>query len=239
MQSFKEFLLGEAKRKPKEPDWPDADYQSGYSRLRDMQSYLTRKDLRTQLFVPKRRDPKVMRELETQLRLRQVDKELREESIPILTAYHDAPPGNNKPGTGFWTSTAIQTKNGWTSDWYKYVKNNHSGWQTDYGFLFDVVDSPMVFDMMYAKDYYEWALDRGRITMKGYAQPYTTDDARHRFPWDQLARHFDAAHLSYAYRDDDITYGWDVESTVWFKTKFLKYKGAVRLNNYRYEDDEE
>lgn len=246
MINFKEFLNEKAK-KVKEPDWPDADYSSGFSKLRDMQNHLRKKHVGLQLFVPKRRDPAIVRAWETQARLRQVRRDMeavKEEAPPILTSYTEAPPGSNKPSEGFWTSTARPEANGtYTSDWYEYVKTNHKTWQTEYGYLFEVSSSAMVFDISYADQYYEWAMDKNRMSIpkSDWMHDYSPDDMRFRFPWDQLAKHFDGAWFngySSSYGgSSDFTYGWDVESTVWFNTKVLKYKGAVRLWNKNYEED--
>ena len=234
MITFKQFVDEASRKKSKEPPF---DVGQELGRLRDMQQYLTKSKLDLQLFVPKHRDPKVMRELETKARLSKVARELttvKEDAAPLLTSYREAPPGNNKPHEGFWTSTAIKMDDGkYTSDWYKFVKSNFKSWQTDFGYLFEVQSGAMIFDVSNAAQFYEWAMDYNRMSSEksSWAQEYSTDDAKLRFPWDELAKHFDAAHLSYPYSDDAFTYGWDVESTVWFNTKYLKYKGAVRLYN--------
>jgi len=253
MISFKQFLE-EAKKKPKEDNWhsgPEA-YASGYSNLRDIQANLNvemdgRKKF--QLFVPKRRDPQVeidrARDRRYREAKREVDAELKEEKAPVLTGFNEAPPGDNKPGRSFWTSTAIDRNDGtYTSDWYLYVKNNHRGWQTDYGYLFEVQPDARVFNISYAEQYYQWAMDQKRMKLpeREYYRPYSRDDMRSRFPWDELSRHFDAVHCSHPDRGhgygDDFTYGWDVESTAWFNTAALKYKGAVKLFRGGDPDDE-
>ncbi len=173
MYSFKSFLeLQEAKRKPKEPDWPDADYSSGYSQLRDKQAYLTRKDLGLQLFVPKRRDPKKAEEFARNRRywdaVKDIEDEnkakLKEERPPILTGFSESPPGDNKPHNSFWTSTAIKRGVGYTSRWYEYVQNTFPQWQTDYGYLFEVKSNALVFESHHLEQFYEWAETYGRMT---------------------------------------------------------------------------
>jgi hypothetical protein len=244
---FSEFL--NEKKKVKEPDSLD-DYQSEFVRLRDIQKVFSKslpEHYRLQMFVPKRRDPKVVARQQFERRWRETTKELKdsgdlkEEAPPVLSQLTDSPPGDNKPRMGFWTSTAIEKKDGtYTSDWYEFVKRTFPTWQTDYGYLFEVQSSPLIFDLNYADRYYEWALDNNRLSMpeRSYFRPYSLDDSRSRFPWDQLSRHFDAAFHAHSWDRDSFTQGWDVESTVWFKTDNLKYKGAVKLWHGFDGDDE-
>jgi hypothetical protein len=246
MITFKEFL-SEAK-KQKEPDWPDADYNSGYSRLRDMQAHLTDKPskFRLQLFVPKHRDPELMakykRDREWNQLKREFPDEIKEASIPILTSYREAPPGDNKPAGAFWTSSAITKPNGeYTSKWYEYVKTTFRDWQTDYGYLFEIDHSASVYDSSHLEQFYDWAESLGRLSselLSDYAAKNRDFAVRSQFPWDVMARHFDGVHHTYGYGgSSDLTYGWDVESTAWFNTGVLKYKGAVKL--WHGNEDEE
>lgn len=240
-KSFKEFLDEAKKKVPKEPDLPNAwDDDSGLARLRDIQQYSSWKASdhnKLQLFVPKRRDPKVALRVSALARARQFKKTnesiLVEEAPPLLHDYHESPPGDNKPRSGFWTSSARKKNNGtYTSAWYEFVKDRFPEWQTDYGYLFEIVGDPLIFDLddRSADDFTEWADRYGKSTTK------KRDDFNFgrrsemymRFPWDILTRHFDATHCD-AYGHDDFTSGWDIESTVWFKTRFLKYRGAVKL----------
>lgn len=217
------------------------DWGAEHTGLRHVQTLTWSINDRLQLFVPKRRNPTVQRERETEMRLRSVRKELDEERPPVLTSYRDSPPGNDKPAEGFWTSSAWETKTGWTSDWYRFVQRRFPEWQTDYGYLFEVDKSAQVFDLFYADDFFQWAESHDRVLTKTGDWPPadSPDNMRVRFPWDEMAKLFDGAHHSgggYG-RYDEFTYGWDVESTVWFNTSVLKYKGAVPLDS-GIEDDE-
>lgn len=242
---FKDFI-GEAKKK-KEDDWHQQSRE--YSSLSDMKSYLAHRispGMRHQLFVPKRRDPEVMRANAARRRVWDAysdlkkSGEIKEEAPPVLTAYRESPPGSNKPSNGFWTSTALKTNAGWTSDWYKLVQRQFPTWQTDYGYLFEVTGTPLLFDLGHADQFYQWAMDHGRIKRapNEYFQAYSREHMRYAFPWDELAKHFDGVyHGGWGGRDsDDLSYGWDVESTVWFDTRFLKYAGAVKLTTYHDEE---
>ena len=242
---FKDFV-GEAKKKV--DDWHLQDRE--YSSIAQMKTSLGKSipdHYRQQLFVPKRRDPKVMQTNAARRRVwaaySDLEKsgQIKEEAPPVLTAFRESPPGSNKPDNGFWTSTAINTKNGWTSDWYKLVMRAFPTWQTDYGYLFKIEGQPLLFDLSYAENFYTWAMDHGRIKKapSDYAPAYSGTHMRIAFPWDELAKHFDGVyHNGYSSRDsDDISYGWDVESTVWFDTSFLKYAGAVKLVSFGSEDE--
>jgi len=227
-------------RKKSEPSWAD-DYASGYEGLRGMQQHLGKHEPKLQLFVPKNRDPKLERELDTRLRLQQVRREIQESATtPVLTAFRESPVnGTNKPSGAFWTSTAIRRKDGYTSDWYQYVLQNHRTWQTDYGFLFEVKPDTLVLPTLYLEQFYEWAERVGRTEEKEWmSSSYGRDKMRLNYPWKELAKAFDGVHHGgHAY--DDFTYGWDVESTAWFNTSRLKFKGAVKLVKYHEDEDEE
>jgi hypothetical protein len=251
MITFKTFL--EAKKKVREPDWPDADWSSGYAQLRDMQNYLSEKNFNLQLFVPKHRDPALqlqrLRDRRYILTKREQEAEeakLKEDHTdrpPVLSAFRESPvKGDNKPSGAFWTSAAYQKKNGeWTSDWYEYVKTTFREWQTDYGYLFMPKSAAMVIDSHQLDQYYQWAEGHGRTEPNAdyFKNQYGATQMRGNFPWKELAKHFDGVHHhGWSTRDsDDFTYGWDVESTAWFNTTVLEYKGAVRLW-HGWDDDE-
>jgi hypothetical protein len=238
---FIDFLS--EKKKVVEPSWAE-DYASGYARLKTIQQHDCEKNMYLQLFVPKHRDPKLMKRRQDDARWREVKREIpdeiREDSVPILTGFMEQPPGSNKPDNAFWTSTAIALKFGrYTSDWYKFVQRVFPEWQTDYGFLFEVDHAAMVLDSSYLEQFYEWVEFTNKFTKEvpNWADKYGSGRMRSNYPWDVMAHHFDGVrHHGRSYADD-FTYGWDVESTAWFNTKYLKYKGAVKLSTY--EDDDE
>lgn len=230
--------LFEAPRKPKEVPWPEE--HSSFSSLRDIQSRFSsnRVPNSLQLFVPKHRDPAIEIDRKRDARVRHAGRELetvKEETVPILTAFHDSPPGNNKPNHAFWTSTAVKRNDGtYTSDWYEFVKDRFPKWQTDYGFLFEVKSTALVMESDYLDYYYEWAEKEGQMTraVSDWAKEHGSPEFKMRsnFPWDTMSRHFDGVHhVSSYYGRNEFTDGWDVESTAWLKTDKLIYKGAVKL----------
>lgn len=243
---FKDFL--NEKKKVVEPSWID-DYTSGYAALRDMQNNMTKNasNYNLQLFVPKHRDPKKMDQLKRDRDWWQIKKEIpdepiKEDTTPVLTGYKESPPGDNKPAGAFWTSSAIKKGDKYTSDWYQFVQDVFPDWQTDYGFLFEVKPTALVFDSHHLEHFYEWVEFADKFTkpMPDYAKSYGRDIAmRSHFPWDVMGRYFDGVfHYGGRGYGDEFTYGWDVESTAWFNTRDLVYKGAVKLA-HRYEDDDE
>lgn len=142
--------------------------------------------------------------------------------------------GGNKPDQGFWTSTAHQRDGGktWASDWLTgYLHDNASEWIPENGFLFEVIGTPRIFDITYADRFFDWAEQYEKIDIADNARSYGRQlTMRLHFPWDELAKHFDGAHFDGGGGgSEEFTYGWDVESTVWFDMQHLKYKGAVKL----------
>jgi hypothetical protein len=153
--------------------------------------------------------------------------------------------GDNKPSMAFWTSTARKRSNGeYSSEWYELVKQQFREWQTDYGYLFEVKPDAMILQSRNLERYYNWAERAKRLEKQPheyYDKQYVSMRMCGNFPWKELSKHFDGVHHDghSSHDSDDFTYGWDVESTAWFNTSVLKYKGAVRLWNDGYGDDDE
>jgi hypothetical protein len=71
-------------------------------------------------------------------------------------------------------------------------------------------------------------MELDRVKEKEYTQDYDRGmKMRSAFPWDAVAKNFDAVRHSRPYGHSDFMYGWDVESTVWFDTRFLQLVGEV------------
>jgi hypothetical protein len=132
---FKNFL-NEA-TKVVEPSWVD-DYALGYAHLRDIQRCLSEKNIMQQLFVPKHRDPKLMKKradgtLWRDIKL-EIPDELKEASIPVSTSFRETPPGDSKPAHAFWTSTAIKLKDGtYTCDTTNLTEQDKTNFKRAYG----------------------------------------------------------------------------------------------------------
>lgn len=251
MLTFKQFLREAPRKKKVDDDWI-RDYPSGYGSVRDMQEYMSwnphKSGRELQLFVPKRRDPDEEKRRASERRYYQTRREqeaeeakLKEETIPVLTSFKEQPPGNNKPGNAFWTSTALKTAHGYTSDWYRFVEQRFPEWQTDYGYLFEIKPGARIFDLSFHDRFYEWAMQHDKMsvapTSSEWIRPFSDSDMRYRFPWDTLAHHFDGVH-TFGNDERGLSYGWDVESTAWFDTSVLTYKGAVRLAHHSMDEDD-
>lgn len=156
-----------------------------------------------------------------------------DEAAPILAPAKMPPlPGDNKPrGSFFWTSTAIKTKDGWTSDWNRWITNNHPDWKSDIGYLYKVKPGALILELdtdRDAENIYNTFTELDRVKEKEYMHDYDYRmKMRAVFPWDEVAKNFDAVRHSRPYGYSDFMYGWDVESTVWFDTGFLQLVGEV------------
>jgi hypothetical protein len=234
---FKTFLEAKKPKKPEELGW-----SGELEDLRQLQSSLSwkpREHQRLQLFIPKKRDAQKALDRERSNRMWAAVKDLadvKEEAPPIGVHHYHPKAGNNKPDQGFWTSSAQQHKDGtWSSDWLTtYLHSNAREWIPANGFLFEIVGEPLLFSIDYADRFFDWAekYNKGDTTKQAAKYNFNYETAmRVGFPWDELAKHFDGAHFDGWRGRDDFTYGWDVESTVWFDMGHLKYKGAVRLWN--------
>jgi hypothetical protein len=161
------------------------------------------------------------------------------EAAPFLAPGRmPAMPGNNKPmGSHFWTSTAYKVGDKWSSDWNRWVLSNQSDWSSDVGYLYKVKPNALILSLNSdydAEDIYRAFNDLGRVDSKArdHEEAYGyRSSMRMTFPWNEVTKHFDAVHHRYADRDSEFMYGWDVESTVWFDTRFLQYVGEVPVVN--------
>lgn len=148
--------------------------------------------------------------------------------------------GHNKPNANLWTSTAIKTKNGWTSDWAKWIYDNHKDWLSKTGYLYKVKPGALVLSLNStydAEQVYNVFSDLGRVKelpeyLKGPYMDYK-DLMRYNFPWNEISKHFDAVWHSGTGYDRDFMYGWDVESTAWFDTDFLQLIDEVPVVGYQ------
>lgn len=167
------------------------------------------------------------------------------ESMPLFTGSRSQPnTGGNKPSHGFWTSTARRCTNGtYTSEWNDWVLDNMKDWHRPVGHLYRPLPTALVLPINSSRDASEIALlfhDLGLAADyrdERHSKTLSLSDPgfalRYRFPWDAVAQHFDGVHYSNAglswSEGLDFTYGWDAESTVWFNTSALQYRGSVRV----------
>lgn len=177
-----------------------------------------------------------------------------DESVPVI-AGSPILPGDSKPvGATLWTSTARQLSNGlWTSDWNKFVMDGGTGSkgtknQSKIGYLYKVRprtcvleidgshDAKMIYDIFAKLGRENTALanpeEWNKIREYGFGNEISI--IKKDFPWQHIARHFDCVHhwsFSSGSRDSDsnFTYGWDIESTAFFKPNQLELLGQVPI----------
>jgi hypothetical protein len=165
------------------------------------------------------------------------------EAAPILKPGKAiAPPGNNKPNADLWTSTARKNDDGtYTSAWAEWTAEYQPDWSSNKGYLYKIKPGALILELNSDHDaerIFAAFHDLGRIQSNDVNSRYDQEMAmRQHFPWDQVAKHFDAIH-HWGYRGygDSFVYGWDVESIAWLDTSFLQLVGEVPVRNYRDEE---
>lgn len=251
-------FITELRRRPSASAAPEQPYNPGWESLQDLKRLAKLQGDRMagsyQLFVPRphagamtARDRR-LKNLSNKyawddagnLKPRYADWEQGiKENAPVLTgATAVSPPGNNKPNAELWTSTAERLDDGtWTSAWAQWIEDNQPNWANDRGYLFQVQPGARILELDSDHDadrIYQAFQDLGRAEEPAADQlRYGREFAmRQKFPWDQVYRHFDAVNHNgyYDYSQLEFVYGWDVESTAWLNTRFLKYRGEVKVN---------
>jgi hypothetical protein len=160
-----------------------------------------------------------------------------QEGAPILTPGKNTPKiGNNKPIANLWTSSARKFDNNtWTSDWVYFANRTHPGWMSPTGYLYKIKPGALILrlDSVYDAERIMTAFQDlgsvGQVKVDYKLGPSYT--MRIAFPWDAIARHFDAVwHSGYSGYDNEFMYGWDCESTAWFNSDYLQLLGEVQIN---------
>lgn len=142
-------------------------------------------------------------------------------TIPVLFT--------NKPSIALWTSTAIPTKNGYTSEWLRWCENEHFP-IGDNNFLL-IPDHPKLLVIDSHED-----LKKCHIAKNKEWLPYKVDNPFGDlidFGW-YIAHGYDGVHLTakgaidchaiwdYTGNKQINLNAWDVESTCWFTTCWVK-----------------
>ena len=154
------------------------------------------------------------------------------EAAPILKPGRaESPPGNNKPQADLWTSTAHKKDNNtYTSDWVEWVKNNLEDWFNPEGYLYRIKPGALILSLdndYDANNIMRIFKDLDRVQPSRYQDQDHDMHLLTSFPWDQIARHFDAVH--HTGYGDGFVYGWDVESTAWLNTAVIQLIGKVKI----------
>lgn len=135
-----------------------------------------------------------------------------------------------KPTSGFmysvnWTSTAIKTDNGYTSEWVEWCRDEMPHWLTETGILYKVKPGANILSMNTDSDAVRIAKHYGVKTGKTKFDLSWTKN----FPWDEIEDDFDAVHYTPTSSSGILMTGWDVESTGWFNSNFLTNLGEVSV----------
>jgi hypothetical protein len=172
------------------------------------------------------------------------DEEVTEAAPILFPGKSPTPAGNNKPYQTFWTSSAKKLSDGsWTSEWANYIANNgNKDWRSPKGYLYKIKPGAVILSIDSdhdAEDVKQIFNDLAGITPKYDTEnPYNNSISKN-FPWDQVAKHFDAVHHFDHYRHgSEFVYGWDCESTAWFNTDMLQLIGEVDVGYYGFDDED-
>jgi len=133
----------------------------------------------------------------------------------------------NKPEGGLWTSTFLPSGDevyGMCSDWLRWCKSDMPDWlpkSEDYCWVLYPSDDAEVVEVDDLEDYLQL------LKYYSWLNPVTN---KKEINFARLARDFDGFHLTengvwklrhlWEYPDIESFYGWDCESTVWFRWKF-------------------
>ena len=127
----------------------------------------------------------------------------------------------NKPRGGFWTSSYKQKFKG--SAWTDYKKKRFPSWHSSMGAVFELKGSPKIAKVRNQKDY-----DK---LVKKY-QHDTSDmgcsGGEYYLNWYKLSNDYDGFQLASTKFIPGV-HEWDVESTVWFNMKKLKFIGTTKV----------
>jgi len=132
----------------------------------------------------------------------------------------------------FWTSTAIKKQDGsYSSEWSDWCKSEMPEWFSSKGYLFQVTSGAKVLQMNNDEEAIEISkyFNHGEPRSRWW-QNSDVEWAR-KFPWRKISQSFDGLHHIPGNRFKNVyTYGYDVESTVWFNRTYLKLVDVVKVS---------
>lgn len=122
-----------------------------------------------------------------------------------------------KPRAEVWTSTAQRADDGYiTSDWVEWCKSEMPHWITETGTLYQVLPGANILQLNTDKQ-------AKRLAIKYGVEVKNEFELMREMPWQEIANDYDGIHHVPTNRFDNIIMSsWDVESTAWFNTKYLK-----------------
>lgn len=127
--------------------------------------------------------------------------------------------GGNKPLGGLWTSSYVGDK----TDWLDWCSAEMPRWVGTQAVVLTPTSGKILHiesedDLQDVKDIYPWKAGRER-----YGNDYLVD-------WEEVAKDYDAVHVSGKMARTYELGTWQTESTVWFRPK-LKWKDLVSIEN--------
>lgn len=143
-----------------------------------------------------------------------IERFLRHERPPTFERRHSKP-------AGFYTSSAAGAGSKRRSDWYGFMNTENYGhaeciliFKVDPSAKVELVESLEDFDTAYKK-YGKSKYDDALKDMGIYDRDIIA--------WDNMAKSIDGFRITRkgAYKIKHVSYGWDVEQTVWFNTSVL------------------
>ena len=141
-----------------------------------------------------------------------------------------------KPEQTFWTSTYTPNKK-YKSSWEVFLAEEDdnltpraksiSSWKKEYyyAYLIDVAPKSRILDIETTDDLLDF--EEKYVVYKDIKNPKTEKWSKlynGRVRWHQVAENYDAVHYSGRTAKIGTFNGWDVESTVWFRNRFLSMR---------------
>ena len=134
-----------------------------------------------------------------------------------------------KPKYTFWTSTNKRKKNSrYMSDWHRFLSQDApqlmSG-KTPYFYLLEVSQRARILDIDGYDDTVEFTEKYTDLKTKDLYNLYIRIDVKTN--WNLVAESYDAVHYSGRggrRQIGGVFFKWDVESTVWFRNKFVSIR---------------
>lgn len=132
-----------------------------------------------------------------------------------------------KPKAKIWTSTAIKTIQGFTSEWVKWCLEEMPQWVGEMGYVFTVSPSAKILQI-------NSDIDAIKIAKHYGVEINDVTDLFRSMPWDSIMKDYDAIHHIPDYEYNNLFMSaWDVESTAIFNLNILQNKQIVTIDkNY-------
>ena len=144
--------------------------------------------------------------------------------------------GENKPNDFIcWTSTAEPVGKKFTSAWVEWCKAEQPNWigknGSLYGISLDIISLELNNDRDVLNVWNAYCEPDKKFDIKTYRKDIQNYIKLVRdFPWDKIAKDFDCVYCKERPSlDNHFMYGWDIESSVFFKSDKLKFLKNVEI----------